>query len=184
MAHAGRCRNSRPSSITVMVHRLSDILCDCRVMAQNILYSIFACLPCKMHRPIWAEHQPLATSPCPPLLYQYMSSSLRTLFHHSQFCFTKSLSQDRQPVSKYCLSSSQIGISRRRIRYYSPGARGISLSEHLIALLCPIDRGIAGQRLKIIKAKAFHIPIVKYPSLPRIEGGDFIPRLHYLNIQI
>ena len=63
-----------------MVHRLSDILFDGRVMAQNILYSIFACLPCKMHRPIWAEHQPLATSPCPPLLYQYMSSSLRTYF--------------------------------------------------------------------------------------------------------
>ena len=67
-----------PAPLQYGPHRLSDILCDCRVMAQKILCSIFACLPCKMHRPIWAEHQPRATSPCPPPLYQYMSSSFRT----------------------------------------------------------------------------------------------------------
>ena len=165
-----------------MVHRLSDMLCDCRVMAQKILYSIFACLPCKMHRPIWAEHQPLATSPCPPTsvpVYELVSSHF----------FIIVILVDINLIPRQAAGQQILFIVEPN--WHKQAAKPTLLSRrswnqpirapHRPPL--PGQKGIAGQSLKIIKAKASHIPIGKYSSLPRTEGAN-IPRLHYLNIHI
>ena len=148
MAHAGRCRNSRPSSI--MVRRLSDILFDCRVMAQDVLYSIFACLPCKMRRPIWAEHQPLATSPCPPLLYQYMSSSLAL--------FIIVILVDKNPIPGQAAGQQILSIVE--LNWHKQAANPIfsrrSWNQPIRAPHrppLPEVKGTAGQSLKVIKPK-------------------------------
>lgn len=122
-----------------------------------------------MLRPIWAEHQPLATSPCPPLLLFSKYLSLFPRIFPSFLFFYKAL-----PIQLIHWAAKRNPIIRQAKEAHKqkpPSLCEICLSYPLIALPLPELEGTAGQP-KRFPGSLPRIPQIPPPSPPR--GSSYL----------